>query len=65
MSSHSHNTVQSANAAAKRAADNAGLFSKIFTDFASYVARASSHPATLVLRNARPDHSAAIGIEEI
>ena len=43
--------IDAANAAATRAADavHAGPLSRAFTQFSSYIARASGHPATFVL----------------
>lgn len=51
MNSNSGHAVDAANVAAKHAADNyhAGPLSRTFTDFSSYVARASGRPATFVL----------------
>jgi low affinity Fe/Cu permease len=51
MITNSGQAVDAANAAAKRAADSvhAGPLSRGFTEFSSYIARASGRPATFVL----------------
>lgn len=51
MTANSLHAVDAANAAAERAADavHAGPLSRSFTQFSSYIARASGRPATFVL----------------